>query len=201
MSEQAQARSRRRSATKDAPQYRKVDKELMESKVKRGDEFIDMKFDKCDFSRFNLEGALFRQCSFKKANFTGAKLDKVRFEFCDMRDAIFKKASLKRTSMPQANIKRADFTDADLEMAIISSAEVEDTQFQGANMKGVDYTDVQFNEALIKGAKNMPLEYRNPYLYMVNEHLNFFMFMGVVLGLVLFMLLFGLPYLRTMGLL
>jgi uncharacterized protein YjbI with pentapeptide repeats len=175
-----ESKSRRRKDNQPASSYRRVDREQLLSKVKKGFGLADMKFVQCDFSKIEMNNSRFTRCSFAKSTFEGAKLNKSVFILCDFRGANLKNASCVDAQFGNSDLRGADFTGANLERASLRGAEVDGAIFKDANMRGIDEEECHLDLADLKGAKNLPLHHKSALLFTLSENLNMIIMFGVI---------------------
>jgi uncharacterized protein YjbI with pentapeptide repeats len=115
-------------------------------------------FDELDLSEVAAQGALFKNCSFQKVNWSGGNFDATIAEGCNFNDGTFVKAEFFEAKLAQAtfvgaNLNRAEFIECDLSAvsfrkaqmrgAIISESQLAGADFEGAARETASFADNQ----------------------------------------------------------
>ena len=99
-----------------------------------------------NFSKRNLEGAVFTKANAERSDFNGANLSKANLENADFQECDFQGANLSfvlatKTKFQRANLKDANFTNANLMGAVFD---------RGTNITGADFTDALIDPFMAK---------------------------------------------------
>ena len=115
----------------------------------------NFQFDGLDLSEVVAQGARFKNCSFKRVNWSGGNLDSVSAQACSFDDAILVKAEFFEANLAQstfvgANLNRAEFIECDLssvnfENAQMAGAVVAESRLTGASFEGVQKDTASFD--------------------------------------------------------
>ncbi len=114
-------------------------------------------FVRCDFTgaKLHIRTGSFTttsDCTFKKADLSGADLGNSKFTFADFSGAILGGASLEKCDFTGANLAGADLARADLRGARFENADLRKAKFNDAILSGADLTGATIDGADFTGA-------------------------------------------------
>lgn len=112
----------------------------------RGVEFVDCRFERCDFSNAHLENATLHRCEFVNSKLTGtelsnAKIGHILIDDCDVRYANFNFSTLKEVEFANSSIEDSDFYECEFKQVRFKKCKLHNANFSETDMNGVDLSD------------------------------------------------------------
>ena len=116
----------------------------------------DFCFDGLDLCDVVAQGTLFKNCSFKKVNWSGGNFDSTSAEACNFDEGIFVKAEffeakLAKSTFAGANLNRAEFIECDLTSVNFKNAQMSGAVVSESNISGADFEGAQRETASFDG--------------------------------------------------
>lgn len=109
----------------------------------RGTEFVDVRFETCDFSNAQMENVMFHRCEIIDSKMTGvdmanSNLGHVLIERCDVRYANFNFSRMKEVEFKESGLEDSDFYECDFKVVRFKECKLNNANFSETDLSGVD---------------------------------------------------------------
>jgi fluoroquinolone resistance protein len=115
-----------------------------------GREFIECRFERCDFTGRSLSKAQFIECTFAECNLSNTKLTGTSFQKCGFISCKLLGVDFSPCSKFLLGFK---FEDCMLDMAVLTDLPLKSTQFTGCSLKETDFSRADLSESVFKNCE------------------------------------------------